>query len=172
MSKLSVGRGLIILAALMTVVVPFVVDVIFQAGLHMQNPAWLPHAKLHTAMSVHAAIALGVASVALLAARWRRPERADMAIAAFLATSFWAGLILARLWPGTAYSILNNPASAEPPLTLLGLPIEGNVIQSVVTIAIGWAGFALAASGVGRDRPGADRRREREESPVEAGTRG
>lgn len=49
-TKLSVGRGLIILAAVMTVVVPFVVNMIVQAGLHMQNPAWLPHAKLHTAM--------------------------------------------------------------------------------------------------------------------------
>ena len=172
MSKLSVGRGLIVLAAVMTVVVPFVVDMIVQAGLHMQNPLWLPHAKLHTAMSVHAAVALGVASAAILAARWRRPERMDMAIAAFLATAFWAGLILSRLWPGTAYSIANNPANAEPPLTLLGLPIEGNVIQSIVTIAIGWLGFALAASELGRVRPGADRRRERKESPVEAGARG
>lgn len=172
MSKLSVGRGLIIAAAVMTVVVPFVVDMIVQAGVHMQNPLWLPHAKLHTAMSVHAAIALGAASVALLAARWKRPERMDLAIAAFLATAFWAGLILARLWPGTAYSTANNPASADAPLMLLGLPIEGNVIQSIVTIAIGWLGFALAASGIGRARPSADRRRAREESPVGAGSRG
>lgn len=172
MSRLNIGRGLIILAAVMTVVVPFVVDMIVQAGLHMQNPAWLPHAKLHTAMSVHAAIALGVASVALLAVRWRRPERADMAIAAFLATAFWAGLILARLWPGTAYSILNNPAAAEPPLTLLGLPVEGNVIQSIVTIAIGWLGFTLAYSGLGHDRPSVDGPGEREESAVGVGSRG
>lgn len=171
MSKLSVGRGLIIVAAVMTVVVPFVVDMIIQVGLHMQNPAWLPHAKLHTAMSVHAAIALGVGSVALLAARWRRPEVADMAIAAFLATAFWAGLILSRLWPGTAYSILNNPTPADTPV-ILGLAIEGNVVQSLVTIAIGWLGFALAASALGQARSSADRRRAHEESPVAAGARG
>lgn len=172
MSKFSVGRGLIIIAAVTSVVVPFVVDMITQAGVHMQNPLWLPHAKLHTAMSVHAAIALGVGSVALLAARWKRPERMDVAIAAFLATAFWAGLILARLWPGTAYSTANNPATADPAMMLLGLPIEGNVIQAIVSITVGWLGFALAASALGSARPSADRRRGREESPVRAGARG
>jgi hypothetical protein len=36
----------------------------------MNNPAWLPHAKLHCAMSFFAGASLGLAALAIL---WVRP---------------------------------------------------------------------------------------------------
>ena len=149
-SKLSVGRALILVAVAASVIVPFVIDMITQAALHMENPLWLPHAKLHAAMSVHSAIALGLGAVAVLAARWKRPEVVDLAIAAFLATAFWISLLTAGLWPGAGYSPANFAADADPIVVIGEVPIEGNVFMAVLTVVIGWAGFALAASGLDR----------------------
>lgn len=157
LSKFSVGRGLIAAVAVAAAVVPVWGDAFTFARAHMRNPLWLPHAKLHTAMSFHASMVLGTGSLAVLAARWRRPKREDLAIAAFLATGFWAGLLLARLWPGTSYSVAGDPAFTdmkEP--EILGVPANPNAVTAVVCVILGWLGFALAASELDPDRPSAD----------------
>ena len=160
MSKLSLGRGLIIAVAVVSIVVPVGVDGLLYANAHMQNPLWLPHAKLHTAMSFHAAIALGAGSLALLAARWRRPERADLAITAFLATAVWAGLGLAGLWPGTASFFAQDPAFADMSRpVVLGLTIDPKAALAVVCVIVGWLGFVLAASGLKSTRPDTNQHR-------------
>ena len=153
MSKFSLGRGLIAAVAVMAAVVPVWGDAFTFAGAHMRNPRWLPHAKLHTAMSFHASIVLGTGSLAVLAARWRRLQRADLGVAAFLATGFWAGLILARLWPGTSYSFAEDPAfeDMEEPV-VLGVPANPNAVTTVICVILGWLGFALAASDLDADR--------------------
>ena len=149
-TRMSVGRGLILAAAAISLIVPFVVDMILQADLHMENVLWLPHAKLHTAMSVHAAIALAVGAVAVLAARWRRPDVVDLAVAAFLATAFWIGLVLSGLWPGTSFSIANVPSDADAVVVIGEVPIHGNVVTAIIAVVIGWVGFGLAASASDR----------------------
>ena len=148
MSKLSLGRGMIIAVAVLSIVVPLLVDAIIFPSTHLQNPLWLPHAKLHAAMVIHSSVALGASSLALLVIRWRRPERAEMAIAAFLATASWASLVLARLWPDTSYfAAAEDPGFADMSrLAILGVPIEPNVILAVVCVIVGWISFALMSS--------------------------
>lgn len=110
----------------------------------MANPAWLSHAKLPTAMSFFSAMALGLGALALLAAV-PRANRAANGIAAFLASAFWAGLLLAGLWPGTCYSFCGDPALAgmRPPL-VLGVPVEPNVALAALLVAAGAVSFFLA----------------------------
>lgn len=59
MHRDSLAKGLLVVAALSTIIVPIVTDAILLAKGHMSNPAWLPHAKLHCAMSFFAAVSLG-----------------------------------------------------------------------------------------------------------------
>jgi hypothetical protein len=55
----SLGRVLLVVVAAITVVVPVLLDGVVLAGAHTNNPAWLPHAKLHAAIALVGAIALG-----------------------------------------------------------------------------------------------------------------
>lgn len=143
MNQFKLGRNLIVAAALLTIVVPIAVDGLLFAKAHMANPLWLPHAKLHCAMSFFAAISLGLSSLAVLKTR-SILDRSSAAIAAFLATAFWVGLVLAGWLPETSYGFLNDPnlADINPPI-LLGLPLELNVVISIFSIILGWVGFAL-----------------------------
>lgn len=141
--RLRLGRGLLGLAAWSSIVVPILVDGVLAANAHMSNPLWLPHAKLHTAMSFFGAIGLGVGALLLL----RLPQRDDPAVlgvAAFLATAFWFGLIGAGFWPGTSYDFANDPAVYMAPPIVAGVTIHLNVVVASLTIALGWVGFLLA----------------------------
>lgn len=148
MNRSRLGRKLISAAAILTIVVPIAVDGLFFAKAHMANPLWLPHAKLHCAMSFFAAISLGMSALAILRTHTVL-DRSSAAIAAFLATAFWMGLVLAGLLPGTSYGFLNDPNLTEfKPPVLLGLPIEINVAISIFSIILGWIGFALISQAI------------------------
>lgn len=150
MNRILLGRNLIIVTAILTIVVPIAVDGLLLAKAHMANPLWLPHAKLHCAMSFFAAISLGGSALAVL---WTRPatDLASAAIAAFLSTAFWAGLVLAGTWPGTSYGFLDDPnfTNFTPPV-VFGLPVDLNVVIAVLSIILGWVGFALIFQSVGQ----------------------
>lgn len=148
MNRVSLGRNLIVVTAILTIVVPIGVDGLLLAKAHMANPLWLPHAKLHCAMSFFAAISLGVSALAVL---WTRPttDLASAAIAAFLSTTFWVGLVFAGVWPDTSYGFSNDPnlTNFQPPV-VFGLLIDPNVALALVSIILGWVGFALIGSAV------------------------
>lgn len=130
-------------AALSTIIVPIGVDAVLLANGHMNNPAWLPHAKLHCAMSFFAAISLGGAALTILKVR-PVSDRFSMGLAAFLGSAFWIGLIAAGFWPGTSYGFLNDPVLGdirEPQLG--GIIIYPNVVASVITIVIAITGYWL-----------------------------
>lgn len=71
-------------------------------------------------------------------------DHASAAIAAFLSTAFWVGLVLAGAWPGTSYGFLNDPnfTNLKPPV-VFGLPVDPNVALAVLSIILGWVGFVL-----------------------------
>ncbi len=145
MHREQLAKGLLEAAALSTIIVPIGVDAILLANGHMNNPAWLPHAKLHCAMSFFAAVSLGGAALAILKAR-PVSDRFSMGLAAFLGSAFWIGLIAAGFWTGTSYGFLGDPVFGdihEPELG--GITIYPNVVASVITIAIAIAGYSLTS---------------------------
>ena len=99
-------------------------------------------------MSFFAAISLGGSAITVLKTR-SVLDRTSAALATFLATAFWMGLVLAGLLPGTSYGFLNDPnlTNIKPPI-VLGLPIEINVAISLFSILLGWIGFALIAQAI------------------------
>ncbi|NMG08726.1 hypothetical protein [Brasilonema sp. UFV-L1] len=145
MRREQVAKWLLTTAALSTIIIPIGVDAVLLGNGHMNNPAWLPHAKLHCAMSFFAAISLGSAALAILKVR-PVSDRFSMGLAAFLGSAFWIGLIAAGFWPGTSYGFLNDPVLGnirEPELG--GITIYPNVAIGAVAIAIAIAGYWLTA---------------------------
>ncbi|MEG3862307.1 hypothetical protein [Microcoleus sp. herbarium12] len=69
MKRSHLAKSLLTTAALSTLIIPIGVDAVLLANGHMNNPAWLPHAKLHCAMSFFAAASLGIAALAILKVR-------------------------------------------------------------------------------------------------------
>lgn len=140
------GKLLIAACALSSILVPIGVDGVAFARGHMRNPRWLPHAKLHCAMSFYAAIALGLASLAVLT----RPgeDAAAMVLAAFLGVAFWAGLLLAGAWPGTSYGFDGDPAFSEmrSPV-VLGVALNPNAVLAAVLCVVAAVGLALLLWG-------------------------
>lgn len=152
MQQEQLAKWLLGAAALSTIIVPIGTDAILLANGHMNNPAWLPHAKLHCAMSFFAAVSLGGAALAILKAR-PVSDRFSMGLAAFLSSAFWIGLIAAGFWPGTSYGFLNDPVLGnirEPELG--GITIYPNVAASVITIAIAIGGYWLTSRAKAIDR--------------------
>jgi hypothetical protein len=137
----KLAKRLLVTAALSTIIIPLGVDAVLLSKGHMNNPAWLPHAKLHCAMSFFAAISLGGAALAVLKAR-PITDRFSMGLAAFLGSAFWVGLIASGFWPGTSYGFLNDPVLGNTPEPeWFGVTIHMNVVLSVITIAIAVTGY-------------------------------
>lgn len=143
MQREQLGKWLLAVAALSTIIVPIGVDAVLLGNGHMNNPAWLPHAKLHCAMSFFAAVSLGGAALAVLKAR-PVTDRFSMGLAAFLSSAFYVGLIAAGFWPGTSYGFIGDPVLGDfPEPELAGITIYPNVVASVITIAIAITGYWL-----------------------------
>lgn len=143
MHRAKLAKWLLVAAAISTLTIPIGVDAVLLANGHMNNPAWLPHAKLHCAMSFFAAASLGSAALAILKVR-PTSDRFSMGLAAFLSSAFWMGLIAAGFWPGTSYGFLNDPVLGnmrEPELG--GISIYPNVVAAMITIAIAIVGYWL-----------------------------
>ena len=95
-------------------------------------------------MSFFAAIALGAGALMLL---WLRPatDIGGMAVAAFLATAFWIGLLLSGLWPGASFGFARDPGFTAKPPVVLGVELDPNAVLAAACTLVGWAGFALVA---------------------------
>lgn len=138
----EIGQTLIAIAALSSLLVPIGVDGALLTRMHMRNPRWLPHAKLHCAMSFFAAVSLGVGALSLLRLLPAQ-NLAGMALAAFLATAFWIGLVVSGWLPGTSYGFEQDPGFERKPPQLWGVTLDPNVLVAILSIALGWTGFAL-----------------------------
>jgi hypothetical protein len=143
MQQKQFAKWLLVASALATLIIPIVTDAVFLADAHMNNPAWLPHAKLHCAMSFFAAASLGGAALAILAVR-STSDRFSIGLAAFLSSAFWIGLIAAGFLPGTSYEFLNDPVFGKIHAPEWGgITIYPNVVTGLMVILISVIGYGL-----------------------------
>ena len=145
----GVGRVLLVVVAAITVVGPVLLDGVVLAGAHMDNPAWLPHAKLHAAISFLAAIALGGGALVCLLAR-PITDRFAMAMGGYLASAFWIALIAAGGWPGASYYFADDPVYAPSVDGARTLGVPNNVATALVMIVAVILGLLLV---LGHRRP-------------------
>lgn len=137
-----VGRVLLVVVGIATIVVPVLLDGVILASRHMNNPAWLPHAKLHTAMGFFAAIGLGVGALICLLGR-PVTDRFSMATGAYLAGAFWIAVLAAGCWPGTSAFFVDDPVYSHPLYRPEFLGMPDNVATAVLMIVLVVIGLAL-----------------------------
>lgn len=118
------GRLLLSLVVLATVVAEIGFTWIGWTGEHVFNPDWHPHARFHAAQLVGFGIALSLGGLWMVWRRSLEPRVAASAVAGAL-ICLWGAEFFAFAVPGTSPS----PNPAEPnTLQLLGLAIHGNLL--------------------------------------------
>jgi hypothetical protein len=152
MSQLSWGKGLIAIAAVITIAVPILVDGILTYSAHIGSTVWPGHAKLHGVVSLAGAIGLGIAALVLSMRSGR--DGALLTLAAFCAAVPWIGLIVAGYFPGADYGFAGDPQNYVAPPVIAGFKFYPNVAISAVVIAISGLGLLIALTG--RQIPDAD----------------
>lgn len=139
MSANKWGIRLIGFSIVTTILIVAVADVFNQE--HLFNPNWPPHARLHNAMQ---ATTLVIVSLVSFYALMRTPRsRASLAVAVLAPSSFWPGLLIAPLVPGTSLY-------ASEALRSLGFPI--NLVIAIVWLILTASGYFLAVRGFPRER--------------------
>jgi len=73
------------------------------ARQHMRNPAWPQHAKFHNAQTMLMGIGLGLLGGLILFAS-RPLKTPGLLLASGAASLYWVSMVLAPLFPGTAWS--------------------------------------------------------------------
>lgn len=137
-----IGRVLLVVVGIATIIVPVLLDGVIMAGAHMNDPAWLPHAKLHAAMGFFAAVGLGIGALICLLGR-PVTDRFVMAVGGYLAGAFWIAVLAAGCWPGTSYFFVGDPVYSHPlhRPEILGMP--NNVATAVLMIVLVVIGLVL-----------------------------
>ena len=126
----NIGKMLISLVAIFTVVAPFLFD---WNDSHLFSPQWSPHARFHGAVSLGMTTILSSVALWLL---WRRsPDQdASVTVAAAIPMAYWGPFFLAPLVPGAA---VEDPGHKL--VRILGVP--GNLLGAGATImaaGLGW----------------------------------
>ena len=87
---------------------------------HLWNPAWLPHAKFHNVQTMLMGLFNAIATLVMLFAL--RPLTLPvLLVAAALAALYFVCMLLAPLFPGTAWSDPEFEAANPRPL---GIPVQ------------------------------------------------
>ena len=107
----------------------------FTAKQHIRNPAWPPHAKFHNGQTMWMGIGLGLLSLAVLFG-FRPLTKPLLLVAAATAAMYWVSLLLAPLFPGTAWS---DPEFAQA---------DGHPLGMHPQQLVGWVTLAVLAVGV------------------------
>ena len=114
--KLVIGRTLLSLIAVFTMVSPFLAD---WNATHIFNTLWPPHAKFHNAQTMSLAVLLGLSGLFFL---WRRRGPApDLLPAVLLISLYWVSQFPAFLFPGVAWT---DPNLLMPGQSLTDVPIQ------------------------------------------------
>ena len=106
----------------------------------MKNPAWPQHAKFHNAQTMLMGIGLGLLG-GLILFIYRPLTISGLFIAGGAASLYWISMILAPLFPGTAWSDPEFRASTPRPL---GLHPQQLLAYAVIGILV----FALLLPGL------------------------
>jgi len=108
------------------------------ARQHMKNPAWPEHAKFHNAQTMLMGIGLGLLGGLILFA-FRPLTTTGLLLASGAASLYWVSMVLAPLFPRTAWSDPEFSTSTPRPLGL-------HPQQLLAFAAIGILVFALLLS--------------------------
>lgn len=105
------------------------------ARQHMKNPAWPQHAKFHNAQTMLMGIGLGVLGSLILFA-FRPLTTTGLLLASAAASLYWISMVLAPLFPDTAWSDPEFRTSTPRPLGLSPQQLLAYAAIGVLLIAV------------------------------------
>ena len=106
----------------------------FTAKQHLHNPRWPPHAKFHNGQTMLMGIGLGLLSLCLLFGR-RPLTLVAFSLATALAGLYFATMLLAPLFPGTAWQDPEFVAETPMPLGLHPQKLVAAVVCGLLALA-------------------------------------
>jgi hypothetical protein len=115
------------------------------ARQHMKNPVWPPHAKFHNAQTIQMGIGLGALTLALLFGI-QPLSRGNFLAAVGTASLYWISMILAPIFPGTAWSDPEFRASTPRPFGMHPQQLLAYIILGLLFVALM---LAMSSSGSG-----------------------
>ena len=106
----------------------------FTAKQHLYNPRWPPHAKFHNGQTMLMGVGLGVLSLYLLFGR-RPLTPFTFYLAVALAGMYFASMLLAPLFPGTAWQDPEFVKETPMPLGLHPQKLVASVVCGLLGLA-------------------------------------
>jgi hypothetical protein len=109
----------------------------FGARQHLKNPAWAPHAKFHNAQGILMGFGQGV--LALVVLFIAPPSFATILLAALIASLYWDAIMVAPIFPGTAWVDPEFAESTPRPLGLYPQQLIGYLLLALLAAAVALA---------------------------------
>lgn len=134
---MDAARWLIAFVALVTAVGGLTADyfVPWSARQHLKNHAWKPHAKFHNAQAILMGLGLGVLALVILFGG-QAADFKGLVLAAVIASLYWDCLLVAPIFPGTAWTDPEFEAITPRPLGLHPQQLVGFVLLAILLVAV------------------------------------
>jgi hypothetical protein len=142
-TRQTIGRLLISLVAIFTVVSPYLAD---WNVTHIYNPVWPPHAKFHNAQTMVLGAMLGTLSLYCLWFRTGIARNQKLNEATTLASLYWLAQLPATRFPGTA---LSDPGGVKMPI-IFGIEFNQLALNITVILPLLTLGYYLENRSLGK----------------------
>jgi hypothetical protein len=136
---METARWIIVFVAAVTAVGGLCADWLIPLGArqHLKNPAWPPHAKFHNAQGILMGFGQGLLATGLLFTVTL--SLTTILLAASIASLYWDAVVVAPLFPGTAWVDPEFDAATPRPLGLYPQQLIGYVLLGLLGAAVSWA---------------------------------
>jgi hypothetical protein len=136
---MEAARWIIVFVAAVTAAGGLCADwfVPFGARQHLKNPAWPPHAKFHNAQGILMGFGQGVLAIGLLFIA--RLSLGTIVLAALIASLYWDTIMIAPIFPGTAWVDPEFAGATPRPLGLPPQQLIGCVLLGLLAVAVALA---------------------------------
>jgi hypothetical protein len=136
---MEAARWIIVFVAAVTAAGGLCADwfVPFGARQHLKNPAWPPHAKFHNAQGILMGFGQGVLAIGLLFIA--RLSLGTIVLAALIASLYWDTIMVAPIFPGTAWVDPEFAGATPRPLGLPPQQLIGCVLLGLLAVAVALA---------------------------------
>ena len=137
---MEIARWIVVVVGMVTAIGGLLADYVIweTARQHLKNPAWQPHAKFHNGQTVLMGLALGVVT-ATLPFLVKPLTVGVLLLAAVLGSLYWLCMLLAPLFPGTAWADPEFVADIPLPLGQHPQKLLAIVLLAALAVAVALA---------------------------------
>lgn len=137
---MEAARWMVAFVAVVTGLGGLIVDYFIPSSgrQHMQNPKWPPHAKFHNGQGILMGLGSGILALAILFG-WQPLRMSALVIAAIVASLYWVSILIAPIFPGTAWADPEFEPTTPKPLGLHPQQLIGFVLVGLLLAAVALA---------------------------------